>query len=217
MKVNLLIVDDHAVLREGLQALLERHPDICVVGQAANGYTALELVRQLRPNMVLMDLSMPGMNGIEATRLILQEDPHIAVIILSMWNTTQYVRAALQTGVKGYLLKESAAKELIEAVLAVAAGHCYFSQPVTDMLGSDYAEARSQPGDYHLLENLSVREQEVMYLVLEGKSSTEIGKMLHLSPKTVDSYRSRLMQKLGVSDLVGLVRFAFVHGLISTC
>ncbi len=215
MKISVLIVDDHTVLREGLQALLEKHTDISVVGHAANGRMALDLVRQLHPNIVLMDLSMPGMSGIDATRLILQQDPHVAVIVLSMWSTSEYVHLALQAGVKGYLLKESAGKELVDAVLAVAAGHCHFSQPITDMLGSDYLDNQSRHLERRPLDNLSVREQEVLYLVLEGKSSAEIGEMLHLSPKTVDSYRSRLMQKLGVPDLVGLVKFAFIHGLIS--
>jgi DNA-binding NarL/FixJ family response regulator len=215
MRIHVLIVDDHAVVRDGLQALLEMHPEICVIGHAANGRAALELIKELRPEIVLMDLSMPGMNGVDCARIILEQDPQIGVIMLSMLGTAEHIYRALQAGVRGYLLKESAGREVVDAVLKVAEGQRYFSQSVTEMFVSDYLDNRKQVMNASPLESLSLREQEVMYLVLDGKSSTEIGEMLHLSSKTVDSYRSRLMQKLGVTDLVGLVKFAYIHGLIT--
>jgi DNA-binding NarL/FixJ family response regulator len=214
MKINVFIADDHAVMRDGLQALLEGSGEVLVVGQAADGRSAVELVKETHPDVVLLDLSMPGLNGIDAARQINEYDPLIRIIILSMMGTSEHVYRALQAGVYSYLLKESAGREVLEAVIEVSMGNKYFSQGVMDMLVGDYLENRRSESKDSPLESLSAREQEVMQLVLEGKTSAEIGEALHLSPKTVDSYRSRLMQKLGVSDLVSLIKFAFVHGLI---
>jgi DNA-binding NarL/FixJ family response regulator len=157
---------------------------------------------------------MPELDGINATRQILEAYPTIRVIILSMLGTADHVFHALQAGARGYLLKESAGREVMEAVQSVYAGGMYFSRPITHTMVDDYMQARAEtlPDS---LESLSLRESEILCLVLEGKTSAEIGKSIHLSPKTVESYRSRMMQKLGISDLPELIKFAIKHGLIS--
>jgi len=214
MPINVVLADDHTIVRDGLRALLEANPEIMVVGDAANGLQAVSQVRELQPDVVIMDISMPEMNGIDATRQILATSPQVRVIILSMLGTADHVFHALQAGVRGFLLKESAGREVMEAVQAVYAGEMYFSRPITQTLINDYMQARVD-AQTDSLESLSLRENEILCLVVEGKTSAEIGNSLHLSPKTVESYRSRMMQKLGVSDLPGLVKFAIKHGLIS--
>ena len=214
MPINVVLADDHTIVRDGLRALLEANPEIKVVGDAANGLQAVSQVRELQPDVVIMDISMPEMNGIDATRQILATSPQVRVIILSMLGTADHVFHALQAGVRGFLLKESAGREVMEAVQAVYAGEMYFSRPITQTLINDYMQARVD-AQTDSLESLSLRENEILCLVVEGKTSSEIGNSLHLSPKTVESYRSRMMQKLGVSDLPGLVKFAIKHGLIS--
>ncbi len=215
MKISVYIADDHAIVRDGLRALLQAHPVIEVVGDAASGRQAVLDVLALRPDVVVMDISMPELNGIEATRQILAALPETRVIILSMLGTSEHVFQALRAGSQGYLLKDSAGREVAEAVLAVKAGKRYFSQPVANMLVQDYPYREAMAGEKSPLERLSAREREILQLVVEGKSSAEIGNILSLSPKTVETYRSRLMQKLGVSDMPALMKFAFLHSLIS--
>jgi DNA-binding NarL/FixJ family response regulator len=214
MPIRVVLADDHTIVRDGLRALLEANPEIKVVGDAANGRQVVSQVRELQPDVVIMDISMPEMNGIDATRQILETSPQVRVIILSMLGTADHVFHALQAGVRGFLLKESAGREVMEAVQSVYAGEMYFSRPITHTLITDYVQARvdTQTG---ALESLSIRENEILCLVVEGKTSAEIGKSLHLSPKTVESYRSRMMQKLGISGLPELIKFAIKQGLIS--
>jgi DNA-binding NarL/FixJ family response regulator len=214
MTINVVLADDHTIIRDGLRALLEANPQIKVVGDAGNGRQAVDLVKELQPDIVIMDISMPEQNGIDATRQILAASPQVRVIILSMLGTADHVFHALQAGVRGFLLKESAGREVMEAVQSVYAGDMYFSRPITFTLVNDYMQARvdSQSAP---LESLSIRENEILCLVVEGKTSAEIGKSLNLSPKTVESYRSRMMQKLGVSDMSELIKFAIRNGLIS--
>jgi DNA-binding NarL/FixJ family response regulator len=214
MTINVIIADDHTIVRDGLRSLLEANPEIKVIGDAANGREVMDQVRELKPDVVIMDISMPELDGINATRQILEAYPTIRVIILSMLGTADHVFHALQAGARGYLLKESAGREVMEAVQSVYAGGMYFSRPITHTMVDDYMQARAetQPDS---LESLSLRESEILCLVLEGKTSAEIGKSIHLSPKTVESYRSRMMQKLGISDLPELIKFAIKHGLIS--
>ena len=214
MAINVVLADDHTIVRDGLRALLEANPEIKVVGDASNGMQVLEQVSALQPDVVIMDISMPGINGIDATRQILVVHPEVRVIILSMLGTADHVFHALQAGARGYLLKESAGREVMEAVLAVNAGEMYFSRPITYVMINDYVQARAETQD-DSLESLSIRENEILCLVVEGKTSAEIGRSLNLSPKTVESYRSRMMQKLGISDLPDLIKFAIKHGLIS--
>jgi DNA-binding NarL/FixJ family response regulator len=206
---TILIVDDHAVMRQGLRALLAGAPDLHVLGEAGTGREALELVGTLHPHVVIMDLSMPEMNGLEATIKIKERWPKVGVIVLSMHADAEYLFRAMQAGASGYLLKEAAVDEIIAAVRAVCSGRRYIGAG-TSLEGApeDILEARASP-----LERLSAREREVLQLVVEGHSSADIGEKIHLSPKTVDSYRSRLMKKLGVKDFAALVKFAVQHGL----
>ena len=211
--ITVFLADDHAVVRDGLRVLLEAHPDISVIGDAVNGRETVRLVTQLRPDVVVMDIAMPDLNGIEATRQIYEVCPSAQVIILSMHSTTEHVFRALQAGARGYLLKESAGIEVVNAVRAVHAGHRYLSQNISDWLVDDYVRQRQATEGKGPLALLSPREREVMQLVVEGKSSAEIAGILSLSLKTVETYRSRLMHKLGISDLPSLVKFAVQHGL----
>jgi DNA-binding NarL/FixJ family response regulator len=214
MSINVVLADDHTIVRDGLRALLEANPEIKVVGDASTGTEAVLIVKELHPDIVIMDISMPALNGIDATRQILEANPSVGVIILSMLGTADHVFHALQAGVRGYLLKESAGREVMEAVKMVYGGEMYFSRPITQTVINDYMQARVE-AESEPLESLSVRESEILCMVVEGKTSAEIGRNLHLSPKTVDSYRSRMMQKLGVSDIGELIKFAIKHGLIS--
>lgn len=214
MTISVVLANDHTIVRDGLRALLEANSEIQVVGDAADGRQVVSQVRELQPDVVIMDISMPEQNGIDATRQILETFPQVRVIILSMLGTADNVFHALQAGVRGYLLKESAGREVMDAVQSVYAGELYFSRPITHTIVTDYLHQRleTQPGS---LDTLSLRENEILCMVVEGKTSAEIGKSLHLSPKTVESYRSRMMQKLGISDMTELIKFAIRHGLIS--
>jgi DNA-binding NarL/FixJ family response regulator len=214
MSIKVVLADDHAIVRDGLKALLEAKPGISVVGDASDGRQVLSQVNELQPDVVVMDILMPELNGIEATKKILESSPQVRVIILSMLGTADHVFRALQAGVRGFLLKESAGREVVDAVEAVYSGDMYFSRPITNTLVNDYMQMR-QETDADTIEKLSLRENEILCLVVEGKTSAEIGRDLHLSPKTVESYRSRIMQKLGVSDLSELIKYAIKHGLIS--
>ncbi len=205
MKIRVYIVDDHAVVRDGLRALLEQNPDIVVVGDAADGGQAVSQVQSLEPDIVIMDISMPGLNGINASQQILEVSPQVRIIILSMFGTAAHIFRALQAGARGYLLKESAGREVMEAVLAVMAGDYYLSPAITDTLIDDYLQQRGQEPIKGSLKQLSQRELEVLRLVVEGKTSAEIANILFLSPKTVETYRSRMMHKLGTPDLPSLI------------
>jgi DNA-binding NarL/FixJ family response regulator len=209
MPIRTLVVDDHAIVLDGLVTLLTAQPDIQVAGTASNGRDALQQVKALSPDVVVLDISMPELDGIEAARQMLDIKPDTHIVILSMHAGAQHVFHALEAGARGYLLKESAAKEVIDAVRAVSQGRRYLSAKVAEIV----AEGLSDRQGNSPLDTLSKREREILKLVADGHSSARIGDMLHLSPKTVDSYRSRLMQKLHVSDLVGLVKFAIQHGL----
>ena len=211
--ITVFLADDHAVVRDGLRVLLEAQPDISVIGDAANGRAAVHLVAQLCPDVVIMDIAMPDLNGIEATQQIREVCPSAQVIILSMHSTTEHIFRALQAGARGYLLKESAGIEVVNAVRAVHAGHRYLSQKISDRLIDDYVRQRQATQTKSPLARLSPREREVVQLVVEGKSNAEIAGILSLSLKTVETYRSRLMRKLGISDLPSLVKFAVQQGL----
>lgn len=212
MKIRVYIADDHAIIRDGLRALLEGKDDIEVVGDAGDGRQAVKEAGELRPDVVVMDISMPHRNGIEATALLREKSPATRVLILSMHATTEHVFRALQAGARGYVIKNSAGAELVEAVRTVYAGKRYFSPKVSDLLVEDYVRENRTTSP---VEALSTREREILQLIAEGHTSAEVGRMLSLSPKTVETYRSRLMQKIGVEDLTGLVKFAILHGLTS--
>lgn len=215
MTIQVMLADDHAMLREGLRVLLEAQPDMTVIGEAGTGREALRLIRGTCPDILLIDISMPELNGIEAARQVGEICPDTALIILSMHANRDYVVAAFQAGARGYVLKESAGQEVIDAVRATQAGRRYLSQKISDLVLDDFLIQRQSAGADDPLSRLSEREREILVLVVEGRSSAEIADLLALSPKTVETYRSRLMDKLGITNLPDLVRFAIRHGLIS--
>lgn len=205
MKVTILIADDHAIVREGLSMILEASEEMIVVGEARDGREAVSLAEALRPDVVVMDIAMPELNGIDATRIILERVPGVRVVMLSMHNTSEHVFRAMQAGARAYLLKESAGAGLVAAVRAVIRGDSY--------LGEGVDSPAPQPSPQSPLESLSQREREVVQLVVAGKTSAEIALILSLSPKSVETYRSRLMTKLGVNNISSLVKFALQHGI----
>jgi DNA-binding NarL/FixJ family response regulator len=208
MSIRILLADDHAMLREGLRALLAG-AGFSVIGEVSDGREALRRVQELAPEMVVMDIAMPGLNGIEAATTIRDRYPATKIVILSMHSSTEHVYRAFAAGAAGYVLKSAAGDELIGAVRAVHAGRRYLSEALHETCGDIlHGAARASP-----LDSLSSRERQVLQLVVEGKSSAEIAATIHLSPKSVDTYRSRLMKKLGVRDVPALVKFALQHGI----
>jgi len=208
-RITVVVADDHAVVRDGLVAILESTPDIRVVGTATNGRQAIERVLALSPQVAILDVSMPELDGITVTRQILAARPDTAVVILSMHSSAQHVMQALEAGARSYLLKEHAGREIAATVRAVHLGRRHLSGRVAEIVAESINSRRgSSPVD-----SLSNRERQILKLVCDGRSSAEIGRILGLSPKTVDTYRSRLMQKLQVRDLAGLIKFAILHGL----
>jgi len=211
MPIRVLIADDHSVVAEGLRHLVEAERDIEVVACVADGREAVQQARDTQPDVVLMDLSMPELNGADATRAILERDPKCRVIVLSMYSQREYVRRALKAGAAGYVVKRSAAKEVVEAIRAVHAGQRYLSPRVADVVLEDYSDEKQDDP----LTRLSAREREVLQLLAEGRTGAQIAERLSLSQKTVETYRARLVEKLGIRDLAGLVRFAIQKGLVS--
>ena len=210
MPLTVVLVDDHSVVRDGLRFLLEAEGDIRVIGGATNGREAVQEVRRLQPDVVIMDLAMPELNGIEATRQIRDACPGTQVLVLSMHSTAEHIFRALQAGALGYVLKESAGREVVAAVRIVQAGRRFLSQKIAETVIDDYIRERHAASP---MESLSSRERQILQLIAEGKSSAETARELFLSPKTVETYRSRLMHKLGLANFSELVRFAIQHGL----
>lgn len=208
MKTRVLLADDHGMMREGLRALLAAAPDITVIADVGNGREAVRIAGELMPDVVVMDVSMPDLNGIEAARLLREKCPRTRIVMLSMHASSEHVHRALEAGAAGYVLKESAAAEVMAAVRTVLAGRVYLSPALGIGAG-----ARARDGAKSPLESLSSRERQVLQLVVEGRTSAEIARTVHLSAKTVETYRSRLMKKLGVADTPALVKFAIRHGL----
>ncbi|HEX9431718.1 MAG TPA: response regulator transcription factor [Burkholderiales bacterium] len=211
MPIRILIADDHGVVAEGLKHLIEAQQDMQVVATVGDGREAVRVAKETQPDVVLMDLSMPELNGADATRAVLEHDPKCRVIVLSMYAEREYVRRALKAGAAGYVVKRSAAKEVVDAIRAVHAGQRYLSPRVADVVIDDYAG----DGKGDLLEKLSTREREVLQLLAEGRTGAEIATRLALSQKTVETYRARLVEKLGIRDVAGLVKFAIQRGLVS--
>jgi len=211
MPIRILIADDHGIVAEGLKHLIEAQPDMEVVALVGDGREAVQQAREVQPDVVLMDLSMPELNGADATRAILERDARCRVIVLSMYAQREYVRRALKAGAAGYVVKRSAAKEVVEAIRAVHAGQRYLSPRVADVVLEDYTDDKQDD----LLSRLSAREREVLQLLAEGRTGAQIAERLSLSQKTVETYRARLVEKLGIRDLAGLVRFAIQKGLVS--
>lgn len=212
-KIKLLLADDHPVVRHGLKLILETQPDFTIVGEAENGRQALAQLRQQCPDIVMMDISMPDLNGIEATRYIRDACPNTGIIILSMHSATNLVSRALQAGAKGYILKGAPNDDIILAVRTVYNNRYYVTEKILEQFSSKDMERLKTLDDYDPLDTLSSREREVLQLVVEGQSSAEIAETLYLSIKTVETYRHRLMRKLNISDIPTLVKFAIRHGV----
>jgi len=212
MVIRVLLADDHGVLRDGVRRLLEADAEISVVAVADTGREAVEKSAQLSPDVVVMDITMPELNGIEATRSIVTKAPATRVLILSMHSSAGVIRQALLAGAHGYVLKESAGDEVVRAVHAVAAGRRFMGDGVGDKLLAEYPQGLSGPGG---VDHLTPREREILQLVAEGKSNAEAAEIMGLSPRTVETYRGRLMQKLHLEDLPSLVKFAIRHGITS--
>jgi len=209
---KILLVDDHAMFRAGIKALLEAEGRMEVIGEASSGDEAVDKVRQLKPDVVVMDLSMPGSNGLEATRRIAALELDTKVLVLTVHAEEEYLVPVVEAGASGYLTKTSADNDLIEAIKVVARGEVYLPPKATTLLLQRYKASESD--DTAGLHDLSTREQEVLALTAEGYSSREIGKKLFIRPKTVDTYRSRIMDKLGLNHRSELVRFALRVGLL---
>ena len=210
-QIKILVVDDHGIVRDGLSALLNGHSEMRVVGTAADGKAAVRAAARLLPDVVVMDLALPELSGIDATTRILAAQPLIRIVVLSASDTSEHVFRALRAGARGYVLKESASAEIVQSVAAVSKGDRYLSPRLTGVLIDGLL---GDPGPASPIESLSPREREVLHLTATGASSADIGLRLSLSRKTIDTYRSRVMAKVGVADLAGLIRFAVAHALV---
>ncbi len=210
--IRILLADDHDLVRAGFRSLLQSFEGIQVIGEAANGHEALRLVETLKPDLVLMDIAMPELNGLEATARIAKEHPQVRVMILSMHANEEYARRAIRAGAQGYLLKRASTAELELAVRAVARGEPYLSPAISKHLLADFAR---QPEPANPLDKLSPRQREILQLIAEGHSRKDIADKLSISVKSFDVYRSEIMQALEIEDTAGLVRFAIQNGLVS--
>jgi DNA-binding NarL/FixJ family response regulator len=211
--ISVLLVDDHALVRAGIRALLERLADVTVMAEAKDGREAFRLIRERPPDLVLMDIAMPGLNGLEATARITREFPNVRVVALSMYSNDEYVREAIKAGAIGYLVKSGAAAELEKAIKAVTRGDSYFSPLISARVGKDKAGRLS--ADRALIERLTPRQREILQLIAERHSTKETAQILNISAKTVETHRAQLMQRLEIYDVPGLVRFAIRAGLAS--
>jgi DNA-binding NarL/FixJ family response regulator len=212
--IRVLVADDHSVVRQGLRAWLEKSGNIQVVAEAADGRDAIVLAEELKPEIVIMDIAMPMLNGIEATAQITRRNPQTGVIILSVHADESYILRALGAGAKGYLLKEATEKDLLPAVRSVQAGKPFFSPAIAKVLLEDYMRMLRQNNLQDSYELLSEREREVLQLLAEGKSNKEVAQLLNLSPHTIDSHRTNLMQKLGLHNTAEIVLYAVRKNII---
>jgi DNA-binding NarL/FixJ family response regulator len=211
-QIKILVVDDHPVVRQGISACLSRHPQMRVVGEAANGREAIRLARELQPDIMLMDIDMPQMNGLAAAAVLHREMPKIKVLILSMHSNTEYVLRVIQSGARGFVLKEATTDELIRAIETVNAGEAYFSSDVARVALNKYVQGNGMSGE---VMPLTDREREVLVLIAEGLSNKEIACQLGVGVRTVETHRERTMRKLNIHSVAGLTRYAITQGMIS--
>jgi len=214
-KLRIILADDHTVMRNGLRALLERQPNLEVVGESENGRHTVEVSASLKPDVVIMDIGMPILNGIEATKQIVNQHPAIAVVILSMYSDETYVMRALTAGARAYLLKDSAAGDLIGAIEAVSHGKSFFSPKVSRILAEDYIRVLKQKGAVDTYDLLTSREREILQLLAEGKTNKEVSTALNISPYTAETHRGHILQKLNLHNSAELVLYAVRKGIIS--
>ena len=215
MSIKVLIADDHQIMREGLRAMLEKEHDIVVLGEAEDGRMIERMARELAPDVIIMDVAMPDLNGIEATRQIVAELPGVKIIALSMHDDRRFVLNMLKAGAAGYMLKDSAFTDLAKAIRVVMSGKTYLSHEVADIVVKDYVSS-SQPVESSAFHLLSPREREVLQLLAEGKTSALIGEKLHISVKTVETHRQQIMVKLKIRSVAELTKYAIREGLTST-
>lgn len=212
-RIRMILVDDHALVRAGLRALLQNLSGVEVIAEAVDGRQALEAIKKHKPDVVLMDISMPGMNGLEAAAIATRDFPNSRIIMLSAHSSEEYVGQALRAGAAGYLLKDAATVELELAIHAVARGETYLSPAVSKHVISSYV--RRVGGEAGSLELLTPRQRETLQLVAQGKTTKEIARLMHVSVKTIETHRAQLMERLDIHDVAGLVRFALRVGLVS--
>ena len=214
MGIRIILADDHTIVRHGLNKLIQQQEDMEVIAQAADGHSTIELTRELSPDMVIMDIGMPDLNGIDATQQIVREFPQIKVIGLSMHSGKKFVIEMLKAGASGYLLKDCALEELTTAIKAVASGKTYLSPSITDVVVENYVR-HSKKKESSAFSLLSQREREVLQLMAEGKTTKQVGLKLHISPKTVEGHRLRIMEKLNMDSVAKLTKYAIQEGLTS--
>ncbi len=215
-KIRVLVADDHTIVREGVRLLLEAQPDIEVVGEAADGKAALELARQHRPDLIVMDIQMPNWNGLEATRAIKQEFPDMHILALTMYESDDYFFQVLAAGASGYLLKKAASTDLIAAIRAVHQGDVFLYPSVARRLVSDYLTRVKSGEEQNSYDGLTAREREVLKLIAEGHTNQEIANKLVISPSTVQTHRTRIMQRLNLHSRAELIKYAVRKGLLDT-
>jgi DNA-binding NarL/FixJ family response regulator len=214
MGIKILLADDHAIVRDGLAESIQKQEDMDVVGQAKNGLSAIEMVRKQNPDIVVMDISMPDINGMDATREILRDFPKVKIIALSMHSAKKFVREMFKAGASGYLLKDCKFKELAEAIRTVMKGKSYISPEITDVVVDSYIKTSDEEKS-SVFSDLSKRERQVLQLLAEGKTTKQIGLKLHISPKTVEAHRLRVMEKLDIDNIAQLTKYAIQEGLTS--
>jgi two-component system response regulator NreC len=214
-RIRILLADDHTVVRDGLRALLEKQPDMTVIGEAADGHDSVRMAEEQLPDVVVMDIAMPNMNGIEATRRILASNPQTGVVILSMHQDESYVLRSLKAGARGYLLKDSLRSDVIEAVRSVSQGRSFLTKKVSRLLQEDYIRQMERRGIDDSYDLLTGREREILQLVAEGRTNKEVATMLNISLTTVETHRTHILQKLGLHSIPELILYAVRKGIIS--
>ena len=215
MPIRILLADDHTVVRDGLRALLERQPDMAVVAEATDGRESVRLAEEHAPDVVIMDIAMPNMNGIEATRRILAANPRAAVVILSMHQDESYVLRSLKAGAKGYLLKDSLRSDVLEAIRAVSQGRSYLTRKIGRVLQEDYVRQMERRGLDDSYDLLTGREREILQLAAEGRTNKEVAGLLNISLTTVETHRTHILQKLNLHSIPELILYAVRKGIIA--
>ncbi len=212
-KIKVLVADDHTILRQGIKSLLANEEEIEVIGEAKNGREALTIIEETLPDVILMDIAMPGLNGLEATRRIKKRFPRMKVLVLTMYTNEEYIFQILNAGANGYLVKETAFQDLISAIKAVYKNEAFMSPSISKKVINSYIK-RAQNDEQEICEILTTREREILQLIAEGNSSKKIAELLFISPKTVETHRTHIMDKLNIHNRTGLVKYAIRKGIV---